>query len=446
MFKKISRIFVAFIVTSFIFMCSVTVSGADTYKTWLQSDSRWGSKTLGSSGDTMAEIGCAVTAMAIQVVHSGSMSESNFNPGTLVDYLNSNGGFDSAGNLYWGTVTGLAKDFTFEKRGYFSSQSKSSIISELSSFIEDDYYVVMSVKNNAHWVAVDYISGNTVYMMDPAQNSSTNLFDYYDASGMLQYRLFKGKNAPSEPATSTTKYYTGHYKTTSALNLRTSYSTSSDIQLTIPSGKTVVVTRVYNNEWGQVEYNGKTGWIALEYTEYTESNYTYKTGTYKCTSNVYMRSGIGSDKSSVCLIPADKTVKISSVSYNWGKATYGSYTGYICMEYLEFVSATTATTTTTTAATTKATTTTTTTTTTKVTTTTAPQTTTTTIVTTTAVPLIKGDINRDGIIDDEDVLELNIYINNPYELLIIDKYIFDVNSDTVVDALDAVYLMKNIKG
>lgn len=94
-------------------------------------------------------------------------------------------------------------------------------------------------------------------MMDPAQNKSNNLFDYYDVNGMLQVRLYKGKNTPEKVEINETKYLTGHYQTTDALNLRKSYSTSSDVLLTIPSGKTVVVTRVYNNQWGETEYNGK---------------------------------------------------------------------------------------------------------------------------------------------------------------------------------------------
>ena len=444
MVKKISSFFVAATVTVFIFLSSLVVSGADSYKTWLQSDSRWGSKTLGSCGDTMAEIGCAVTSVAIQVVHSGCKSESSFNPGTLVDYLSKNGGFDSEGNLYWGAVTGLVSNFTFEKRAYFSSQTKSNITKELTTYINQGYYIVMSVKNDGHWIAIDTIKNGVVYMMDPAQNKTDKLFDYYDVSGMIQVRLYKGKNTPAKVDATTTTYLTGHYKTTDALNLRSSYSTSSSILLTIPAGKTVVVTRVYNNQWGEVEYNGKSGWICLDYTQYTESSYSYKLGTYKCNvlSGVNMRSGVGSDKSYVCLVPYNATVTISSVTNNWGKATYGSKTGYICMEYLTYVSATPATTT---ASTTKATTTTTktTTTTTKATTTTT--TTTTTAPVTTTLPTIKGDVNRDGIINSDDVLALNVYINNPYELNIIELYIFDVNNDNVVNEFDAVYLMKEIR-
>ena len=441
MVKKISRIFTAMTVTVFIFLSSLAVSGADNYKSWLQSDSRWGNKTLGSCGDTMAEIGCAVTSIAMQVVHSGCKSESEFNPGTLVDYLSKNGGFDSYGNLYWGAVTGMVSNFTFEKRAYFSSQTKSGITQELASYINQGYYIVMSVKYDGHWIAIDTIKNGVVYMLDPAQNKSNNLFDYYDVNGMLQVRLYKGKNTPEKVEINETKYLTGHYQTTDALNLRKSYSTSSDVLLTIPSGKTVVVTRVYNNQWGETEYNGKTGWIFLEYTKYTESSYTYKTGYYKCnaTTGVNMRNGIGTDKTIVCLIPNGASVTISSVTANWGKAKYGSKSGYVCMEYMKYVSpVTTAAPKTTTATTT-----------TKITTTSVKTTTTTTTscitTVTTLPPIIKGDINRDGKIDNEDVLVLNIYFNKPYELEFIEKYIFDVNNDNEINNLDVVYLMKIIR-
>ena len=120
------------------------------------------------------------------------------------------------------------------------------------------------------------------------------------------------------------------------------------------------------------------------------------------------------------------------------------------MEYLTYTGTQT-TTTTTTATTTKATTTTTkttTTTTTRATTTTTPTTTkvvTTTTVATTTLPVVKGDIDRDGKVDSEDVLSLNVYINEPKELTIFELYVYDLNGDGVVSDLDVVYLMKEIK-
>ena len=271
MVRKFNKIIASFIAVIFMFCTSFTVSAADGYKDWTQGDSRWGNKTLGSCGDTMAEIGCAVTSIAILVVHSGSKSESSFNPGTLCDYLSKNKGFDNYGNVYWGAVSGLVPNFTFEKKASFSSNTKSSITNELKSYINQGYYIVMSVKYDGHWIAIDTIKNGEVYMIDPAQNKTDKLFDYYDAAGMLQVRLYKGKNLPSkidDTSVTTPKYLTGHYITTDALNLRQSYSTSSNVLLTIPKSTTVVVTRIYNNEWGQVEYKDKTGWIYLVYREF----------------------------------------------------------------------------------------------------------------------------------------------------------------------------------
>lgn len=421
----------------------MNVFAADGYMDWTQSDSRWGSKKLGSCGDTMAEIGCAVTSIAILAVHSGSASESSFNPGILCDYLSNNGGFDNDGNVYWGAVTGLVSSFTYEKRAYFSSNTKSGITNELANYINQGYYIVMSVKYDGHWIAIDTIKNGEVYMIDPAQNKTDKLFDYYDAAGMLQVRLYKGKNTPqsvSGSSTSTT-YLTGHYKTTDALNLRQSYSTSSDVLLTIPNGTTVVVTRVYNNQWGQIEYKDKSGWIYLEYTKYTESSYTYKLGTYKVnsTNGVYMRSGVGGQNSAICVIPYNTSVTVSSVTANWGKVAYNSKTGYVCMEYLDYSGATTTTAAVTTAkVTTKASTTT------KATTTTTTTVATTTTTTTTTAPLIKGDVNRDGKCDKTDLIQLNNYLAKPYEVEFAVEYVMDVNNDKVIDERDAVYLFKKI--
>lgn len=443
MVRKSNKIIAFFIALIFMFGTSITASADSGYKDWTQSDSRWGNKSLGSCGDTMAEIGCAVTSIAILVVHSGSKSESSFNPGTLCDYLSKNGGFDNYGNVYWGAVSGLVPDFTFEKKAYFSSNTKSGITNELKNYINQGYYIVMSVKYDGHWVAIDTISNGEVYMIDPAQNKTDKLFDYYDAAGMLQVRLYKGKNLPAKVDSTTVNpsvnYLTGHYKTTDALNLRKSYSTSSDILLTIPNGTTVVVTRVYNNQWGQVEYKNNSGWIYLEYTTYTESSYSYKTGNYKVnvSTGVYMRTGIGGENSTVCLVPYNGVVNISSVSANWGKATYNNKSGWICMEYLDYVGAATTQSTTTP----KVTANTTVQTTVKTTTTTKPITTT---VTTTINLLNKGDVNLDGKIDKTDLICLNRYLAKPYETDFPTKYNMDVNNDKVIDERDAVYLFKKI--
>lgn len=439
MVKFTKRITSVVISVLLLFTLSFSTSASENYKSWVQYDSRWSNKTLGSCSETMSQIGCAVTSIAILAVHSQSASESTFNPGILCDYLSKNDGFDSYGNLYWGTISGLVPDFTFKKRAAITNRSKAGIVKQLSEYINEGYYIVLSVEYDGHWVAIDTVKDGEVYMMDPAQNSTNKLFDYYDTDGMLQVRLYQGKVAPGKVDTSPYEktYLTGHYTIASSLNLRSSYSTSSDILTTIPKGNIVVVTRVYNNEWGEVTYSGKTGWIYLEYTDYIESSYKYNTGVYKVNEKdgVYLRRGIGTQSTIECLVPYNAQLKIDLITANWGRASYGSNSGWVCMEYVKYQGASE--TVTTTAVTTAAKTSTTTkTTTTKVVTTTK--------VTTTELPLIKGDVNRDGKFTKTDLILLNKYIANPVSAKFEERYVMDVNSDKVIDERDSVYLLKII--
>ena len=75
---------------------TVTANAASSdYRSWAQWDSEWGSIHLGKSQYTMKSSGCLVTAIAMLICHTGSADASSFNPGTLVTYLNNNGGFTS---------------------------------------------------------------------------------------------------------------------------------------------------------------------------------------------------------------------------------------------------------------------------------------------------------------------------------------------------------------
>ena len=446
--RAASLIICALVIT----MSVISVSAAENYRTWTQGDYRWAKMTLGSCSDTMSEIGCAVTSLAILTAHSQSASPDEVNPGTLCEYLSDNDGFDSYGNLYWAAVSGLVPDFGFTKKADISIKTEKAITNQLAGYINQGYYIVLSVRNDAHWVAVDTITDNEVYMFDPAQNKVHKLFDYYDAAGIPQVRLYKGKVAPAKVTVTGTAsdvtYLTGHYKTNDVLNLRASYSTSSDVRATIPSGTTVVVTRVYDNQWGQIEYNGKTGWIYLEYADYTEASYTYKLGNYKVNelAGVYLRRGIGTQSTAATLVPYNAVLKVDLVVANWGSTSYNGSKGWICMEYLSYspeaAVTTTATSATTTAKTTTSKTTTSKVTTTKVTTTKAATTNTQTTIAINS--LIKGDLNMDKVFSKSDLILLNEYIANPVGADFKKRYIMDVNNDTFIDERDSVYLLKII--
>lgn len=71
---------------------------------------------------------------------------------------------------------------------------------------------------------------------------------------------------PDDWENSDTVYIPGKYiVTASMLRIREKPNTTSDSLNLIPNGETVLVTEIKDN-WGKVEWGGKTGWICLAYT------------------------------------------------------------------------------------------------------------------------------------------------------------------------------------
>ena len=428
--KTLVLVLVYLIAISCITSEAKTIYATDYYKAWCQSDAEWGSVYLGKSGQNMSQIGCAVTAVAMLVVHSESRSESTFNPGILCEYLSSNGGFDSRGNIYWGVVNGLVNEFTFEKSVTFSGTTQAQKALELHNYMLLGYYAVVSVKYSGHWVAIDSVNGNTVLMMDPATNKNINLFDTYDNDGIAHIKLFKGV-----ASTGAEQKKLGKYITTSDLNLRISsgtYYTKIDL---IPEATEVDVVNISGN-WGQVFYNGKSGWICLDYAQLiseTETTVTttvttetlpptttipstdYKYGEYRVTANsgLYYRSGPGISNTAYGILPYGTLVNVKGIINDWGNISYNSYDAWISLEYAEFIGADETT-----------------------------ITTETTNETYPATPIIKGDVDSDGKITIHDLSKFKRYIINPYAIDDVLFNAFDLNSDGVIDLKDSKELTK----
>ena len=392
------------ILTLFMFPTNSASAATGEYRTWLQGDSRWGSMQLGNSGKTMSSIGCAATTLSKLIVHSGAASEENFDPGVLCTYMSANGGFDSVGNIYWGKITGLIPNFTFEGYKTIQATTLAGKAQEIQSYINQGYYLGVSVKYQGHWVAVDYVSGNTVYIMDPATNKNISLFDSYDYQGVTQIRLFKGPNPPpnSETVTDPVEYFTGHYVTTSNLNLRENAGTGNAIITLIPNQTEVNVIAVAEN-WGKVNYDGKTGWICLDYTEYIEDRYTYPTGTYiiHVTDGLYVRSGVGSSNKAIGMLANGAVVEVLAVDKGWGKISYNGTDGWICLEYAVYSEGAVA----------------------------EPE----------DQPII-GDLNGNGVIDYADVSLLNEYLCGIRNFTAEQIVLADVNADGAISQADSLQL------
>ena len=165
------------------------------YMQWMQADPKWASTPMGSSGETLGEIGCLVTSIAMQIARSNvdtSLVGDDFNPGTFVEALNKNNGFTSGGALYWNVVTTVVPSFKYMGQIDVKGYTKDQKLSKLKELVDQGYYVVAEVKGDTgeHWVAVVSVQGETITMMDPA-SSSTDMWKQYNWQNTSAYGYYQ---------------------------------------------------------------------------------------------------------------------------------------------------------------------------------------------------------------------------------------------------------------
>lgn len=161
------------------------------YASWKQCGMSWSNIEIGSSGSNICNIGCLLTSISIEIAKSGTqINASEFNPGVFVSHLNTlPSAFTSGGGLYWSSVsnTTLVPNFKFVEHVSLSG-SKSDKASTIKKYEDMGYYIVIKAKSNEHWVALDHVDGDNVYIFDPGSNI-TNIWDSpnYD---VVQIALF----------------------------------------------------------------------------------------------------------------------------------------------------------------------------------------------------------------------------------------------------------------
>lgn len=290
------------------FIRPISSSADYSYKEWKQFDSSWSSMTLGGSA-TMARTGCAVTSLAMLCVHSGAVSDESFNPGVLVSFLNKDGAFTGDGSITWSKITDYTPYLTYEKSKTARFSSESAAVDAMKDYLLSGYYVIIKVNNSGstHFVTLDYITSDKIYMMDPGKTGATDLFGTYGYGNIREVRLFKSAigdpstlitdgTVPEDPvitieeatepadsvsstanvvlntsgdviSSNTSDFLAGSYKTIAPLNLRSDSNIDSDVLWTIPRNTEVNVEVTTLDGWGMVTWNGKTGWVSLRYVE-----------------------------------------------------------------------------------------------------------------------------------------------------------------------------------
>ena len=168
------------------------------YVNWRQAGQSWSNIKIGNTNSTIGNIGCLVTSIAILIEKSGVPTPNiePFNPGTFVEALNKNGGFDERGNLYYGPISNVVPNFKYVGNVNLRGKSRSEKLALITQYVNAGYFVTEEVKGatpgNQHWVAVTGVNGNNVIMVDPASNQ-TDMWSAYEWSKSSQFNYFKAE-------------------------------------------------------------------------------------------------------------------------------------------------------------------------------------------------------------------------------------------------------------
>ena len=164
------------------------------WSTWTQCDSRWGGVRLGNSNQTLCSVGCLTTSMAILMAKSGTpLTVSELTPAVVARNVN----YTSNGWMYWSGWEKIAPKWVVSKDTGAGVNGlgvgKKAKAKNIKSLLDESCMVTVTVKSGeGHWVAVDYVVGDEVYIVDPADSKNRKLFSAYDVSNVTRAVCFKG--------------------------------------------------------------------------------------------------------------------------------------------------------------------------------------------------------------------------------------------------------------
>ncbi|MCQ2558460.1 MAG: Ig-like domain-containing protein [Oscillospiraceae bacterium] len=154
---------------------------AEDYRAWSQYDSRWADLPLGSSSSQVKKGGCLVTSVTKIVIQAGLKSAASFNVADMVKLLNSNGGFTSSGDLYWGAPANVISGLKYAGNLWGDSYNNYSttpdkLQDKLIGWINSGYHMILGVNGCGHWVVVDEaktLQTGKIYIMDSGSSSAS---------------------------------------------------------------------------------------------------------------------------------------------------------------------------------------------------------------------------------------------------------------------------------
>ncbi|MDE5771207.1 MAG: hypothetical protein K2I06_06200, partial [Ruminococcus sp.] len=319
------------------------VYAEEDYHSWSQMDERWADIPMGYSN--MAVSGCFVTSIAILAAHSGSVNPESFNPGVFAQAINGINGFTYGGALAsWSTVSAIIPDVKIQGVNYFKSSDKSGKADEIRSVMENGYYVICNVGN--HWVFVENVTDDDVYMIDPAKDEIL-MFDTYSNYDITEYEVITGKNPPSlftdisndnvvttDCATEITTETTTETTTTKSITETTTTETSTT-ETTTKTTTTESTTETTTTETTTTESTTETTTTETSTTETTTTETTTAATTGVSTEFYYSGEETAciytSSGEVIAEITSGQIVEVRKVENGYGLVTINGEDGWIDM-------------------------------------------------------------------------------------------------------------------
>ncbi len=164
---------------------------------WRQAGQSWSNIRIGNTSSTIGNIGCLVTSIAILIEKSGANTTIvPFNPGTFVEALNNNGGFDGKGNLIYAPINKVVPNFRYVGNVNLRGKTRAEKLESIKQYLNLGFHLTIEVKGatpgNQHWVAILGVDGNNVNIVDPASDK-TDLWSAYEWSKSSQFNYFKAE-------------------------------------------------------------------------------------------------------------------------------------------------------------------------------------------------------------------------------------------------------------
>lgn len=170
------------------------INNTGDFINWRQAGQSWSNIRIGNTSSTIGNIGCLVTSIAILIEKSGSNTTIvPFNPGTFVEALNNNGGFDEKGNLYYAPINKVVPNFRYVGNVNLRGKTRAEKLESIKQYLNLGFYLTIEVKGatpgNQHWVAILGVDGNNVNIVDPASDK-TDLWSAYEWIKSSQFNYF----------------------------------------------------------------------------------------------------------------------------------------------------------------------------------------------------------------------------------------------------------------